>query len=183
MADVIRPVDDSLLKLNLLYTQQEQGMIAYDVLAPSMGRFGRLGFNLANSNYYVRDINDKTQNLDLDQYALVWRTEENLLSLKHDVFHRALGFGTTLRLGQIVYDKLDGVNKKTSQFGFFEIDALFQLVSSRKTSDPNRWFKGTNLGVGSGFRLNFISDQTFIGTTEVNRIRVFPTIQVTASLF
>lgn len=183
LAEAIRPVDDSLLKLNVLYSQQEQGIIATEILAPRMGRFGRLGLNLANTTYYVRDMNNNTQNKDLNQYALAWRSEENLLSVTNDVFFRALGFVTTLRIGQIVYENLDELNTKKSQFTFFEMDALFQLASSQKTSDRDKWIKGSSLGIGSGFRLNFIRNQTFIGTSEVNRVRVFPTIQVAISLF
>lgn len=183
VAAEILPVDDSLLKVNLYYTQQEQGLTGFDFLAPHMGRFGRLGLNLANTTYYARDVNDKAQEMRLHQYALAWRSEENLVGLKHDAMFRALGFATTLRVGQTVYEVLDELKTKESQFTFFELDALFQLASSLKNSDPNRWVKRSSLGIGSGFRLNFINRQTFIGNAEVNRLRVFPTLQVALSLF
>jgi hypothetical protein len=183
MAEEMLPADDSLLKFNIYYTQQEQGLTGVEILAPRMGRFGRLGLNLANTTYRVRDINDETQELRLHQYALAWRNEENLIGLKHNDFYRALGLVTTMRLGQTVYEVLEDVNKKESQFTFFELDALFQIASNLKTYDPTKWVKGNSIGVGSGFRVNFINRQTFIGNAEVNDIRVFPTLQVSVSFF
>jgi hypothetical protein len=104
--------------------------------------------------------------------------------VENEVLHRAFGFASTLRLGQSSYESLDDLNRiETSKFTFFEMDALFQLASRLKSSDSNKWIKSSSLGIGTGFRLNFIGEQTFIGTTEVNRLRVFPTIQVAASFF
>ncbi|HET9236620.1 MAG TPA: hypothetical protein VFO10_05195 [Oligoflexus sp.] len=97
LADEMRPADDSFLKLNLLYSQQEQGIIATEILALSLVRFGRLGLSLANTHYYVRDLNDESQSMHLDQYALVWRNEDGLLSLNNALLYRNLGFVSSTR--------------------------------------------------------------------------------------
>jgi hypothetical protein len=180
LADAIRPLDVALFKLNLVYTQQEQGLVVLDLLAPNMGRWGRLGFNLGNADYSARDSNNVRQTLKRNQYALVWRTEENVLGLKGHDANRALGLATNLRLGQTIYEELDELKKTRSQFTFFEMDVVFQIVSGRRS--PDSWVKSSSMGIGSGFRVNYIQGQEFIGTAEVNDLRIFPTFQLALSL-
>jgi hypothetical protein len=175
--------DDARFKFSLNYTQHEKAIISVDLLSPRLGQSGRLGINLGNANHVQLDDEDRERTLPITQYAVVWRMDEPLMPLENGMWDRSLDFANSFRLGQLSYEHWEETDVKRSQFTFVEMDVLLNVTSRPKNRRPDAWTKSTSLGIGTGFRLNFIGQRTFIGTSEVESLRVFPTLQVAAELF
>ena len=176
-------VEDSPLQLNISYSQQEQGTISVDLLAPQMGTWGRLGLHGGNSSYFSRDEQGKSVLDGTSELGLVWSLEEGLMPFPNAILNRDLGFRTNLRYGELRYTQGEGAASSGQSFNFLEFEWLFTLRSSLKGDLSQKWVKASTLGLGTGARFNASSKIRTIGQTEVQTLRVYPTLQFSLSLF
>ncbi len=178
LAESSAKLSEPKLKISLNHSQQEHGVMAVEFLGPAIGRWSRLGLNLGQSSYLVKNEVGKTEQLKALEKSLVWSMQSPIWGNEMGSGSESLQTAFALRVGENRYDDVDQGVVKQVRYSFFEYEFLFKLSHRTKDQSTDHFVKGSDIGFGLGFRDNLINNIKIIGSQQVDPLRIFPTLQI-----